>query len=1309
MTAFPGPDYKNAIAITGMSCRFPGATDPQTFWENIRDGIESVSFFSREELRAAGVPDHLLNRPDYVRAKGMLAGIEDFDASFFGLSAREARGMDPRHRLFLECAREAVEQSGYDPGKYPGRIGVFAGAGPGNYLEQHPRPDREFTEEPGPDQTPAGNSPDFLPRRVSHLLRLTGPSLNIGGSCATSLTAVQLACQSLLACQCDMALAGAAQISLPRQEGYLHQPGLVFSPDGDCRAFDARAEGFATGNGVGVVLLKRLEDALAGRDTILALILGAAINHDSGGKAGFAAPGPGGQAEAAAEALALAGVDPETVTFMEVNGTGTLPGYLMEITALTRVFRAGTGRTGFCALGSVKTNVGHLGQAAGLAGLIKTVQALRHRQLPPLLHFQQPDAQIDFTGSPFYTVTRPTNWQTAGFPRRAGVHSFGTDGTNAHLVLEEAPPPGEGGPARPWQLLPLSARDEQALAQAAQRLANHLAAHPEQNLADIAFTLSTGRKAFEYRRHILARTAGEARTQLTRPPAPSVIHPLRGATPPVVFLFPGQGSQHVNMGKELYLHEPIFREELNRCRDRLTPLAGFDILDLLYPASGEDDATRHRLNQTGTAQPALFALEYALARWWMNLGVVPRALLGHSFGEYTAACLAGVLSLEDASELIVVRGRLMQQLPPGAMLSVQLTEAELEPLLRNGLSLAAVNGARLCTASGPPSAIERLESDLTARGVTCRRLHTSHAFHSGMMDPVLNAVTATAARLRLRPPALPFISSLTGTWITPAQATDPAYWAQQMRQPVRFSIGLETVLQDPGVVLLETGPGQTLTALVRTHPGRRPDQTVVPSMRHPKEARSDQAALLDALGQLWTAGLTVDWTRYYAGEVRQRVPLPTYPFQRQRYRVDPPDQPRPETVPPFAGPGSDHATETVCSSGPPPIALQEPAMADTGPAERPPVPQARPRPALRVEFIPPRNETEAKLAALWADALGIDQAGVFDDFFESGGHSLLAVSLFTQIHQVFQRRLQISVLFEAPTISQLAELLQPAGTDTGPASTPATGEGPATGGRLQLTVLTGAGTRPPLILIHNMSGEIVNFRELARWLQPEYPVLAMAAPFRNGEYLSFASIPEMAAAYAEPVQRARPDGPLFLFGQSSGGIVALEMARQLHAAGREIALVGLLDTRLPGLALRHQPLSRPGYLRDFLRQAARWLQYAGTSQARRRQLRGNIRARLAGRQPPAWYEKLDPVQVRFIKAHKQILQEHRPESWPGRTALFRTKAQALFNDPAPDLGWNRYITRGVEVYYVPGVHDSMMDDCHAPALAGVIKTALAKP
>jgi acyl transferase domain-containing protein len=874
------------FAIIGMAGRFPGAPDIQTFWANLKAGVESRTVFTDEDLKAAGATSQALSHPKLVRSGFVLEDADLFDAAFFGINPREAELLDPQHRIFLECAWEVLEHAGYDPEAFPGNIGVFGGATLSSYLISSVLRNPSVVQSAGPRQAVYGSVPDFMITRVAYKLNLRGPAFFVQSACSTSLVAVHLACQSLANHECDMVLAGGVSVTVPQRGGYLYEEGGMLSPDGILRAFDSRSRGTVFGSGVGIVLLKRLDDAIAARDTIQAVIKGVAVTNDGSLKVGFTAPGLVGQSHAIAEALATSGLSADSISYVEAHGTGTELGDPIEIAALTKAFRATTDRRHFCMVGSVKPNIGHLDAAAGVTSLIKTVLALKHRQIPPTINFENPNPKVDFEDSPFYVNTTLQPWPADGGPRRAGVSSFGFGGTNAHVIVEEAPEPVASGPSRSRQVLVLAARTEAALEAATDRLAESL--HRQTlPLADVAYTLALGRRHFAHRRAVVCGENEDAADLLqARDPRRTFTARAASTDRSVVFMFPGQGAQYVNMGADLYREEPLFRQIVDECAAGLLEPLGADIRELMYPADPADPAAAERLKQTSFTQAALFTIEYALARLWMSWGIRPAAMIGHSIGELVAACLAGVFSLQDALRVVATRGRLMEQMPTGTMAAVPLKSEEVQRSLIPGVWLAAVNAPSLCVVSGRSEAIDEYVAARAREGVECRRLHTSHAFHSGLMDAAVPAFAEVIAAVERHAPQMPFVSNVTGTWITAEEATDPQYWAGHIRRPVAFSEGVSQVRSEPDRILLEVGPGNTLSALVRQQAAGG-GHLVVSSLRHPQEQTSDVATVLGAVARLWVSGAAVNWTDYFAGELRRRVPLPSYPFERQRFWVEP--------------------------------------------------------------------------------------------------------------------------------------------------------------------------------------------------------------------------------------------------------------------------------------------------------------------------------------------------------------------------------------------------------------------------------------
>jgi len=920
------------VAIVGMAGRFPGARNLEEFWHNLVHGVESIARLSDQEIVGAGVSPHVLTRADYVKASPVLDDPALFDAAFFGYSPGEAATVDPQQRLLLELAHAALEDAACDPDRYRGRIGVFAGAAMNTYFLNRGLED-QFAENYLP--TLIANDKDFLATRISYKLGLRGPSLTVQSACSTSLVAVHLARQSLLNEETDMALAGAVSVRVPHRAGYFYDGSGVVSPDGHVRAFDAAANGTVFGSGAGVVVLKRLADARAGGDRIHAVIKGSAVNNDGSGKAGYTAPSVEGQADVVVEALANAGLSADGISFLEAHGSGTAVGDRIEILALTKAFRQFTPRNGYCAIGSVKTNVGHLDVAAGMAGLIKTVLALKHRRIPPTLHYSKFNDEIDFPATPFFVNSEALDWSITGGVRRAGVMATGIGGTNAHVILEEAPEVAPVGGSSGPHLLLLSARTPSALAAVSANLADFLASAdgagrelgaggpPESEfLAEVARTLQTGRRFFLHRRIVVCRRRADAVAALRTPNfPPAVSGSARAETrPSAVFLLPGVGDHYVGMGQGLYEHFELFRQEVDRCAHILQPLLGLDIREIMYPrvraekasarprgidfkqmmgrtADGPADPAAQRLDRTLYAQPALFTVEYALARLWIHWGVQPVALVGHSMGEYVAACLAGVFSLPDALRLIAARAKLVNELPPGAMVAVMLPEREVLPLLGEKLSLSLINGPNLCVVAGPVAAMDDFQNRLTRREVIFRAVRNAHAFHSRLLDPIVDSFVREVGQVPLCVPRLPFISNVTGTWITADQATDPLYWAEHARSTARFGDALDALWKLADASFVEVGPGRTLGVLAMQHPTRpvAAKPLAVSSLRHDYENHPDADFILNSVGRLWLEGGEINWDHLAPWPGPRRISLPIYPFERLRHWIEP-NRARPPAV-----------------------------------------------------------------------------------------------------------------------------------------------------------------------------------------------------------------------------------------------------------------------------------------------------------------------------------------------------------------------------------------------------------------------------
>jgi acyl transferase domain-containing protein/glutamate-1-semialdehyde aminotransferase/acyl carrier protein len=995
----------DGIAIVGMVGKFPGADSVDQLWQNLCAGVESISQFEDEDLDPS-IDRQLSQDPGYVKARGVMTGAADLDAAFFGISPREAEIIDPQARIFLELVFSALEQAGCNPDKFDGLIGLYAGCSQNTYYLNHLHGRQDILDRVGELQMMFASEKDYLTTRVSYKLDLKGPSVSVSTSCSSSLVAISQAFQSLTSYQCDLAVAGAVSIAAPQQSGYLYQEGSIFAPDGHCRPFDADAQGTVFGNGGGLVVLKRLDEAMAAGDRIYAVIRGIGVNNDGADKVSFSAPSVDGQAQAIATAQAYADVHPETISYIEAHGTATAMGDPIEVAALTQAFRLQTAANQFCAIGSIKGNIGHLADAAGVVGLIKVALALDHQQLPPSINFTTPNPKLDLDHSPFYVNTKLVDWPAGATPRRAGLSSFGVGGTNVHLVIEEAPTQSASGQSRPHQLLLLSAKTSTALVTASQNLQTHLAANPQIDLADVAYTLRQGRKEFNHRSFLVCQDPADAVTALAAANRRTVSRQIQVRNPAVVFMFPGQGSQYVNMGINFYHDEPVYREIVDRCAEILQPLLGLDIRSIIYPPAAEAEAAAISLAQTCFTQPALFVTEYALAQLWQSWGVIPQATIGHSIGEFVSACLGGVFSLEDALRLVATRSRMMWELPRGSMLSVRLSATKISPYLTGDLTIAAINSPALCVISGPTAAIENLQSQLTDQEIVCRLLHTSHAFHSSMMDAMIEPFTEVVNQVRLAPPQIPFVSTVTGDWITDEQATDPLYWATQIRQTVQFAPGIATIWQQPERVLLEVGPRTTTATLARQQAQDLQQQIAISSLNDAPE--NEWQSILHAIGQLWLAGGSIDWDNFERAETRRKVPLPTYPFERQRFWIDP--------LPP------QQSDRTQSVTAPPPLTAIAPSLL---------LPMLKPDSATPVN--PYRWQSRslgasliAVLQEVFAATSGLEMINVAESttFLEMGLDSLSLTQVGIALKKKFQVKVTLRQLLELyPTFGTLAEFL----------------------------------------------------------------------------------------------------------------------------------------------------------------------------------------------------------------------------------------------------------------------------------------------
>lgn len=941
------------IAIVGMAGRFPGAADLDEYWSNVRAGRVTVSQFTRSELIAAGVPASQLDSPAYVPVRGVLAEPELFDSAFFGIPPREADIMDPQHRLLLQTAWATLESGGLATNHPAGRVGVFAGAGFNYYLQQQvlARPDIVGTH--GLLSVVLGNEKDHLATRIAYRLGLCGPAVTIQTGCSTSLVAVHLACQSLRTGDSDLALAGGAYVAFPQLAGYVYEPKGIMSPDGFCRPFDTTANGTVPGSGVGMVALKRAADARRDGDLIYALISGSAINNDGAAKVGYTAPGVAGQIDVLTRAYSASGVDPATVGYLEAHGTATEVGDAIELAALREVFAGGAQ----CSLGSVKANVGHLSAAAGVAGLIKAVLALRARQIPPLAGLKQPRQELLDSSTPFTadSVARP--WTaTPEQPRRASVSSFGLGGTNAHVILSEARQPQAATTAPGPAVVVVSARTEEALRAAADRLAAYLRAQPDLPLPDVAMTSQEHRRHFTHRLAVAARDAAGAADALAVTPGRTALR-----QPNVVFLFPGQGAEAPGMAEWSYRRYPSFAADIDRGCDSLRGVLGVDLRELLI--GGDPRGLIHRTDLT---QPALVLHEYALGRLVLSWGVRPAALIGHSVGEFAAAGIADELGLADMLRLVAERGALMTRAPDGGMVVVLASESVTRHHLAglDGLDIASMNAPEVIVVAGPVESVTRLRERLDGSGVPHRVLPARRAFHSWMMAEAATQLGSVTATVEQRPAALDVISSVSGR-LLPRTGRPPGYWADQLRSPVRFQDAVVSAMGQPRVVFVEVGPGTALIGSARQIPQARQAALVA--------LQPERGDLLGGVGELWAAGVAVDWAAVRAGSGAVRVPLPTYPFARTRHWLGDPEQ-------------AD------------PVGEQDsPITEDDGQAT-----------------------VLQQIIDIWRSMLGVATVEAGSDFFTLGGESLLFIRMIYQVRRRFGVSVEIPELATAPTPQAIA-------------------------------------------------------------------------------------------------------------------------------------------------------------------------------------------------------------------------------------------------------------------------------------------------
>ena len=967
------------VAIIGLSGRFPKAQSIEQYWENMLAGRDCTEALTREQIIESGVSPELADDPTYIRRSASLEGIDLFDADFFDYLPTEASITDPQIRLFLECVQHALDDAGCDPERYDGSIGVYAGVGLNNYLLKN------LMHQPGSFENVLdfnkiiSNDKDFLSTQVNYKFNLTGPGLTIQTACSTSLVAIQVAYQSLLTYQCDVALAGGAHIRSPRAKGMLYREGEIYAPDGLCRPFDKQASGTIFGEGAGVVVLKRVEDAIADRDHIYGVIRGAAINNDGSQKISYAAPSVRGQADVIAMAQALADVSAEDIGYVEAHGTGTKLGDPVEVRALTQAFRQTTDQKNYCSLGSGKSMIGHLDVAAGVAGFIRATLALKHKMIPATLHYNEPNPELKLSETPFQISAKAKAWDSNGKPRLAAVSSFGVGGTNAHAVLQEYPETVAAATKNEFHILTFSAKSQRALNEQCSQLAEYLQQHSNVSIADVCHTLQIGRRQFSHRKAIVCRSVEDAVTQLSANQMnTSIAGSLTSQNQPVFFMFSGQGSQHLNMCRDLYEHERVFKDCLDACAEAVNDILGGNLVDKIFGDESDPEKIKD-IRQTCLAQPALYAIECGLAKLWAARGVKPQAMIGHSIGEFAAAHVSGVFSLADGARMVAMRGKLMQAMPVGAMLSLRNAAEDVEAVLEalgRAVSVVVINGPEMTVVGGDIDEINALKQELDAEEIPSTILHTSHAFHSPMMDDAVAPFVEELEKYEFKTPEIPFVSNVTGVWITPEQATDPHYWGKHLRSPVQFSAGIKTLCSKGGGVLLEVGPNQALNALCREQGDSIRQSVVIPSARHPRQDVNDAVYFYRAFGGLWANGVDVNPNQMYDGEDRAKVSLPGYPFQRQSY---------------WREASFDRGELETANSDKSQVPIHDSLQDDTE------------QPASILTTV----------GQCWESVLGCSPSAE-DNFFALGGHSLLA----TQMLSAVQERLHVKVALETLNTTQ---------------------------------------------------------------------------------------------------------------------------------------------------------------------------------------------------------------------------------------------------------------------------------------------------
>jgi phthiocerol/phenolphthiocerol synthesis type-I polyketide synthase E len=1260
-----------AVAVVGMAGRFPGAATVEQLWCNLRDGVAALRPLGRDQLLAAGVAPALIDDPDYVPVTGIIDGIDRFDARFFDYSAREAQLIDPQQRLFLECAWHALERAGCDPERHGGAIGVFASAGMATYLLGLAA-DAALREQVEMVDLFLHNAPDYLATRVSYKAGLAGPSFTVQTGCSSSLVAIHLACQSLLAGECDVALAGGAAVRALQRIGYRYLPGGVLSPEGQCRPFDARASGTVPGEVVAAVVLMRLEGALRGRHRIHAVIAGSAVNNDGNRKVGYTAPSVEGQRHVIAEALDVAGVSARAIGLVEAHGTATRVGDPLEVAALTRAFRATTADREYCALGSIKSSIGHADAAAGVAGFIKAVLAVEHGVIPATLGFTAPNPELDLAHSPFFVNREAIAWPAVQGVRHAGVSAFGVGGTNAHVVLARASETRRAqvamraGP----EVVVLSARSEAALDRVTAGLLDRLDAEPTAGaaFADLGFTSQCGRKAFEFRAAVVADGPREAAAAI-RARHPMAVRRGTQRAREVAFLFPGGGTQYPGMGRGLYESEPVFRAAIDQCCELARPQVGLDLRTLMYPALADLEHAGQRLREVRYSVPAIWMTDYALAELLRAWGVTPTCLLGHSLGEYVAAALSGVLSVADSLRLATFRAVVCERATHGVSLNVSLGEHELRPLLPPGAEIAVSYTPANCVASGAEHAIAALEHELGRRAVACTRLPIRGAVHSSFVEPAMDEVTRFARGIPHGTPRIPYYSNLTGRLIEPADAT-PDYWARHLRHTVRFSDNVRDLLGRRGLVAIEVGPGAGLASAVTAQLADRGDAVVISTMRQPRDPRSDREVLLSGIAGAWSHGVDIDWRAVQRERDVRIADFPVYAFEPARHWI--------ETVTAFASapatPPSDSAAEVTAAAS----RRADPAVA-----------------------LPPglAGDDLARVAAeAWHEHLGVAELAEDSNFFALGGTSMVAMRLVMKLQRRLQpaRRLVPEDVLRSPRFGAFVEHIRAIS-----GATPGAGSADRALASSLVPLRTGTSPGlPPLFLVHPAGGHVLHYRQLVDALDPRVAVYGLKAPGLGDGRPPLDRIEALAEHHLASLRAAGHTArPVLLAGSSLGGCVAFEIAQRMRAAGEHVALLALLDTPAP------DDLPRFDDHADYVQYLFGDVWNIDVSLSELRALPEADRVGHALRVLTAagvahGFDAETAAQLLAVfTASGAAMRAYRPRPYGASAVYFRARERRPRDPVEPDRGWLRYLEDRLWLEIVPGNHLTMHEPPHVVELA----------